>query len=150
VALDEAAILQLGVSADAVCEEVANQMRVGRLRESLLRGGGATSPLRDRSVILVDDGIASGTTMATAVRAVRRARPRHVLIAAPVASPAALHRLDPLVDGVICLHVPRAFTTVEAYHGDVGDVSDGEVIALLAAARLRMGRDQADFRADVR
>ena len=146
VALDEPAIVALGVSADAVCEEVERQARTGRLREALLRGGERSSPLRGRSVVLVDDGIATGATMAAAVRAVRRAAPRHVLVAAPVASPEALWRLDSLVDGVVCLQVPRCFSTVGAYYGDFGDVSDGEAIALLAAARLRSSHALAAVR----
>lgn len=146
VLLDEAAIAGLGVSTDAVCEEIARQIREGRLREALLRGGQAISPVRGRSVVLIDDGIATGATMETAVRAVRRADPRHVLVAAPVASQEALRLLDPLVDGVVCLQVPRCFSAVAAYYGDFGDVSDGEVVGLLAAARLRATHAVADVR----
>jgi putative phosphoribosyl transferase len=146
VALDEPAIMALGLSRAAVSEEVERQMRVGRLREALLRGGERSSPLRGRSVILVDDGVATGGTMAAAVRAVRRAEPRHVLVATPVASPEAVRRLDPLVDGVVCLQVPRSFSAVGAYYGDFRDVSDGEAIALLAAGRRRSTHAAVDAR----
>lgn len=137
VALDESAIVDHGVPADWVCEETHRALQAGRIREALLRAGERALTLRGRSVVLVDEGMATGETMRTAVRAVRRAEPARVIVAAPVASPAALRRLEPLVDAVVCLRIPRGFERVGTYYAEFGGVADGEVVALLAAARAR-------------
>ncbi len=137
ITLDEAAIVARAVPADWVAEETERALRAGRLREALLRGGERPLAFRGRSVVLVDEGIATGETMRTAVRAVRRAEPARLVVAAPVASPAALQRLAPLVEGVVCLRIPRGFERVGMYYTEFGGVADGEVVALLAAARAR-------------
>jgi predicted phosphoribosyltransferase len=122
---------------DDVCDEVAGQLAEARLREALMREGQRSVALAGRTVILVDDGIATGNTMAAAACVVRRARPSRLLVAAPVAAVDALARLRPEVDEIVCLRTPRRFGAVGAYYRNFAPVSDGEVIALLARARVR-------------
>ncbi len=138
VALDDSAIAILGVLPDYLCGEVARQLAAARLREALLREGQRPAPLADRTVILVDDGIATGNTMCAAAHVVGRARPRRLVVATPIAAFDALARLRPCVDEIVCLRAPRQFDAVGALYRDFPPASDGEVIALLARARARM------------
>lgn len=137
VVLESETIAARGVSAAHVCAEVERQLGEARWRETLLREGYPAIALYHRSVILVDDGLASGNTMRAAVRAARHAKPNRVVVAVPVASPDAILSLESLTDGVIALRVPREFSAVGAYYAEFPQVSDGEVAALLAAARAR-------------
>jgi putative phosphoribosyl transferase len=143
VALDEAAIASLGVLPEYLFDEVAAQLAEARLREALLREGCRPVPLAGRTVMVVDDGIATGCTMTAALIAARRARPGRVVLAVPVAAADALARFKGLVDEVVCLRAPRRFAAVGAYYRDFAEVSEGEVIALLARARGRMASEGA-------
>ena len=137
VTLDEKAIEALAVPPDHVLDEITAQLAEARLREALLREGRRPEPLAGRLAIVVDDGIATGNTMSAAVRAVRRTRPRRVVVAVPVAAADALAALRPLVDEVVCLRIPWRFGAVGAFYRQFAEVSDGEVSALLACARVR-------------
>src|SRR5262245_5725496 len=137
VTLDEGAIEALRVPPDYLLDEITAQLAEARLREALLRGGGRPVSLAARAVVVVDDGIATGNTMNAALRAVRRMRPRHIVVAVPVAAMEALTTLRPLVDEVVSLRVPRRFDEVRAFYREFAHVSDGEASALIARARLR-------------
>jgi len=137
MAFDEGAIENLEVSSDYLLGEITAQLAEARLREALLRGGGRPVNLAGRTVVVVDDGIASGNSMSAALRAVRRARPRRVIVAVPVAPMVALTTLRPLVDAVVCLRVPRRFDAVGAFYREFAPASDGEASALIARARMR-------------
>jgi putative phosphoribosyl transferase len=137
IVLDEDALSALGVAPEYVCDEVEAQLREMRLREALLREGRRQVSLADRTVIVVDDGIATGGSMRAALRVVRHGRPRAILIAVPVAPLEVVRQLEPLVDGVVCLQAPRRFHAVGAFYREFSGVSDGEVMALLAGARAR-------------
>ena len=139
VVLDEA-LSALGVAPEYVCDEVETQLREVRLREALLREGRRPVSLADRPVIVVDDGIATGGTVRAALRVVRQGRPRGILLAVPVAPVEVVRLLEPLVDRVVCLHAPRRFDAVGAFYREFAEVSDGEVIALLAEARASSAR----------
>jgi predicted phosphoribosyltransferase len=89
---------------------------------------------------VVDDGIATGGTVRAALEVVRQGRPRGILLAVPVAPAEVVRLLEPLVDRVVCLHAPRRFDAVGAFYHEFPEVSDGEVIALLAEARARSAR----------
>jgi putative phosphoribosyl transferase len=137
VVLDEGAIESLEVSPDYLLDEITAQLAEARLREALLRQGGRPVSLAGRTAIVVDDGIATGNTMSAALRAVRRAHPRRVVLAVPVAAMDALATLRRLVDEVVCLRIPRRFDAVGAFYREFAPVSHGEASALLARARMR-------------
>jgi putative phosphoribosyl transferase len=137
VTLDEGAIETLKVSPDYLLDEITAQLAEARLREALFRQGCRPVSLTGRTVIVVDDGIATGNTVQAALRAVRRMRPRRVVLAVPVAAMDALATLRPLVDEVVCLRVPRGFDAVGEFYREFPPASDGEVSALLARARVR-------------
>ena len=82
-------------------------------------------------MIVVDDGIATGTTVRAALKGLRRARAAVLVLAVPVAPPEAVAALSGEVDRIVCLRTPQAFRAVGLHYGDFRQVSDAEVIALL-------------------
>lgn len=96
---------------------------------------------RDRNVVLVDDGIATGGTIRAAIEALRRAGVRSLLLAVPVAPASAIARLRSSVDSIVCLSTPAFFRAVGLHYRDFEQTSDAEVMALLRKARLGDGGD---------
>ena len=103
-------------------------------REILYRGHRAYPELRERNVIVVDDGIATGATMRAAAQAVRSRDPAKLLIAVPTAPVQAVGLLEEIVDQVICLDTPSPFFAVGNYYVDFGQTTDDEVRGLLNKA----------------
>jgi putative phosphoribosyl transferase len=104
-------------------------------RDALYRGGAARPELTGRNVIVVDDGLATGATMAVAVAAVRAASAAHVVAAAPVAAPDTVAWMRTLVDDVVVLVEPYDFMAVGWFYDDFRATTDDEVIAALEANR---------------
>ncbi len=111
-------------------EEVAHRVR-------LFRGGRSGPSLQGRTVILVDDGIATGGTIRAAIQSLRVAGPRRIVLAVPVAATQSLDELSPLVDEVVCLHSTPELYAIGAWYDDFEQVPDREVIRLLEGSRLR-------------
>jgi putative phosphoribosyl transferase len=103
-----------------------------RRREQAYRGDRPPVALMGRTVVLVDDGLATGSTMRAAVVAVRRSEPAGVVVAVPVGSPSACAALAPQVDELVCLEAPRGFRAVGQAYADFTATSDDEVRAALA------------------
>ena len=106
-------------------------------RRTTYRRGRARLGVAGKSVVVVDDGIATGSTVRAALQALRRMRPARLVLAVPVAPADTLSELSPLVDDVVCLSQPAFFRSVGTYYADFHQVDDEEVIALLDAARSR-------------
>jgi putative phosphoribosyl transferase len=111
-------------------------------RVALFRGGRPPPALAGRTVIVVDDGIATGATIRAAVSAIHPRAPRSVIVAAPVASEPTVDELRALVDDIVCTEVPFEANSIGQWYQDFTQVSDQEVIALLA----RYGRRRAGVR----
>ena len=139
VVLDQDVITTLGVSADYVHDELQTQLREIRLREALLREGRRALPLSDRTVIVVDDAVVTGTTLRASLGAIRRSGPRRLLLAVPVAPANVAIALRSLADRVVCLSTPQRFDGVRAFYRDFEGVADGHVVTLLAEARIVPG-----------
>jgi len=103
-------------------------------RDLAYRRGRPLTPLAHRTVILVDDGLATGSTMKAAVQAVKQHSPARVIVAVPVGAPETCRALRELADEVICARTPTAFSAVGQWYGDFSQTTDEEVIALLDAA----------------
>ncbi len=104
-------------------------------RGAELRPGGAAVDLAGRTVVVVDDGMATGATMRVAVEVVRHQGPRRLVVAVPVAALDAAGAVAPSADRVVCVLTPRDFHAVGQWYADFTQVTDGEVRALLAAPR---------------
>jgi putative phosphoribosyl transferase len=117
---------------EAAIEEVVARERseLGR-RELLYRGDRPLLSVENRIVILVDDGLATGSTMLAAATAVRRQQPKRIVVAVPVAAPETCEQFRHVVDEVVCAITPQPFRAVGIWYDNFGQVSDAEVHALL-------------------
>jgi len=118
---------------DAAIEQVAT--REGnelRRREQKYRGHAGPLPVEGKIVILVDDGIATGSTFSAAVRALRQQGPARIVMAVPVAAADAWDTLRPMVDEAVALLTPADFRAVGQWYEDFGQTTDAEVASLLA------------------
>ena len=133
--LDRATIRHLDIGAAAIDRVLAREARELDRRDRLFRAGRPPLHLHGRPVIVVDDGLATGLTDLAAVRAVRARGAGRVIVAAPVASREAVALLSEEADEVVCASVPDRFLGVGRWYEDFDQVSDDEVLALLARAR---------------
>ncbi|GGX13128.1 alpha/beta family hydrolase [Streptomyces chryseus] len=132
-----------GVGPDeAAAVERAEKAELDR-RARRFRGDRPRLALRGRTVVVVDDGIATGATAAAACEVVRAQGAARVVLAAPVAAPDAVARLSSRADDVVCLSVPAMFRAVGEWYEDFTQTSDEEVVALLARAAGPAGRTAA-------
>lgn len=117
------------VDVDPASFEAVRQRELAELRrrEDAYRGGRTPVPLAGRTVVMVDDGLATGATMRAAVAAVRRSSPAGVVVAVPVGSPHTCADLATQVDEVVCLWAPEAFAAVGQGYADFGATTDDEV-----------------------
>jgi len=130
--LNDDLVATLGLSSeviDAVAER--EQVELER-RERVYRGDRPAPEVRDRTVILVDDGLATGSSMRAAVEAVRQRHPRRIVVAVPAAPRQTCDELRQQVDELVVLRTPHPFYAVGAWYEDFSEVSDDEVRAMLA------------------
>ena len=100
-------------------------------RKALIRAVRPQAPIAGRTVILTDDGIATGATMIAALHWVRRAGAREIIVAVPVGSPDRLDAIRPLCDRLVCLLEPEAFWAIGQFYRDFEQVEDSRVVELL-------------------
>jgi predicted phosphoribosyltransferase len=120
--------------------ERAHQMAEIERRKELFRGSRPAAPVGGRSIIVADDGIATGATLIAALHAVKSQHPAEVIVAVPVASPKALEEVRRLCTEVVCLSAPRLFWSVGQYYADFTSVEDEHVSQLLQAHQLAAER----------
>jgi putative phosphoribosyl transferase len=123
-----------GVSQAQLDEAMAREQRELERREQVYREGRPPTELRGRTVILVDDGLATGATMRAAARAVRQQAPAQVVIAVPVAAAETCRELRPDVDEMVCVATPEPFWGVGMWYQDFAQTTDDEVRDLLSRA----------------
>jgi len=122
------------ISQSIVEETTEAELQELHRREQLYRGSRHPPVVRDQTVILVDDGLATGSTMRVAVAALKQQKPRHTIVAVPVAAPESCDELEAEVDEVICAQKPRPFSAVGHFYEHFEQITDHEVRELLARA----------------
>jgi len=124
-----------------LAQERRHQLAEIARRKKLFRGVRPQAPVAGRSVIVTDDGIATGSTMIAALQTVKTQNPHEVLVAVPVASPDRLAEVRHWCDGVVCLLAPEEFWAIGQFYEDFTQVEDEEVVQILRefapTARLR-------------
>lgn len=121
----------LGIDPQYVKDEIKLQMKTLKARRRQYSQIRAPIPVQGRVVIVVDDGLATGATMMSALKAVRQHHPQRLVCAIPVASPDALAQIKPLADEMVCLHAPEDFMAVAQFYQQFPQVDDAQVMASL-------------------
>lgn len=133
--LDAAAIARLGVTPEHLQAVVRQESAELQRRLRAYRGDHPPVDVAGRTVIVVDDGMATGVTVRAAIRSLKARGPRTVVIAAPVCAAESARELLSEVDAIVCAHSPEDFAAVGTWYGDFSQTSDDEVRALLALTR---------------
>lgn len=141
--IDPMAGLYPGVTPDYI--ERAAQAQVAEIdrRVRAYRDGWPPLDVSGKVVIVVDDGIATGSTVMASLRSLRKQNPAELVLAVPVAPPASIARLQAEADRIVVLETPEPFFAVGQWYQEFEQVSDAEVIGLLARARERTGTSPA-------
>jgi putative phosphoribosyl transferase len=126
-----------GMDDEALARETARQFAEVERRALLYREGRAPVSLAGKTVIIVDDGVATGSTCQAACESARRAEAARVIVALPVGAAESIDELVRLADGVVCLETPSGFSSVGEWYINFGQTTDAEVVALLASAAAR-------------
>jgi putative phosphoribosyl transferase len=132
--LNEEVIRMFGLTEQSIAEVAAQEQRELERRERVYRKDRPTLEVGGRTVILVDDGLATGSTMNAAVLAVRAQHPRELIVAVPVGTRESCEALRGQVDEVVCLSTPESFGAVSDWYDDFTQTTDEEVLELLAGA----------------
>lgn len=127
----------LGLHTSDIEKQVPEQLQEIERRRKLYLGDRAPLSTEGRTVVVIDDGIATGTTVRAGLRALRQRNPKRLILAVPVAPPETVSELRAEVDDLVCLEQPTSFGAIGFFYRDFHQVEDNEVISLLAeAARL--------------
>ena len=143
VVLNDDVLRALGVSGRTVSEVAERERAELRRRDQIYRGGRPIPDLTDRTVILVDDGLATGASMRAAIHAARQLGPARVVVAVPTAPASVCEELAHRVDELRCVQTPSPFFAVGASYQNFEQVSDEEVRALVRAATPSRGPARA-------
>jgi putative phosphoribosyl transferase len=137
VFVNEGVVQMFGVTDSDIEQEKARQMAEIQRRSRLIRHVLPKTPLKDRLVIVTDDGVATGATMQAALWAVRQEKPQRLIAAMPVASEEAIDRLAADADEIICLRQPAYFYAVGQFYIQFTQIEDEEVLRILEAEYTR-------------
>jgi len=137
--LNEDVVGALSLSTKVIDAVAAREEKELERRERIYRGAHTPPDVRERTVILVDDGLATGSTMRAAVAALRKQRPARIVVAVPVAAAETCEEFKTEVDETVCAATPRMFNGVGRWYEDFSQTSDDEVHELLAQARTCVG-----------
>ncbi len=137
VAINESEVAAIGLTSVWLEAEIRHQEEEIARRIELYRSGAPLPVIRDRPVIVVDDGVATGLTMLAALRTLRNQGARVVVMATPVIPPTTLDRLRPECDEAVFICAPEPFYAVGMFYEDFEQVEDDEVIRLLSTKQPR-------------
>lgn len=129
--LDSEIVGAVGISEVEIELVTARERHELERRERAYRGGRTPLPVEGQTVILVDDGIATGSSIQVAITALRQMNPFRLVVAVPVAPASTCRRLKPAVDNFICVRMPTSFVAIGQFYEDFSQVSDQTVTGLL-------------------
>lgn len=132
--IDSDIVAALHIPSDRIENETRRELLELARRERLYRGDRPPLDFARKTVIVVDDGLATGSSMAAAIEVIRRHKPARIVLAIPVAPLDTLERFRPVVDELVYLETPEPFGAVGYWYFDFAQVSDDEVVALLEHA----------------
>ena len=138
VIFDQQLVAGLGVPKSYLVAETKRQRAEIRRRMAAYRGDRPAPDLREKSVVLADDGVATGATMRAAIQALQAVEPKELIVALPVGPPETIQELAGMVDRMVCLHTPALFWAAGGFYLDFSQTSDAEVIELLQSAYKTM------------
>ena len=130
--LNDQLVERLGIPEQMIDAVAARELQELARRERRYRGGRPPPDVRGRTVILVDDGLATGATMHAAIEALRQQKPTRIVVAVPTASPETCEEMKTKADDVICAITPAPFQAVGRWYQDFSQTTDEEVEALLS------------------
>jgi predicted phosphoribosyltransferase len=133
--LNEDVVRSLNISRETIESVEKTQSEELKRREQLYRGNRPGLDVRDLTILLVDDGLATGATMRAAVQALRRQKPVSIIVAVPAAAPEACEELGEEADDIVCAITPDPFFSVGSWYQDFSQTTDEEVSQLLYLAR---------------
>jgi predicted phosphoribosyltransferase len=132
--LNEDVVQALNISDEVIDAVTAEEKQELERREHLYRAGRPYPEVQGRTVILVDDGLATGSTMRAAVAALRKQHPAHIVVAVPVGAPETCMELRRIADEIVCVRMPEPFYAVGMWYQDFSQTTDDEVRDLLEQA----------------
>jgi predicted phosphoribosyltransferase len=133
--LNTSLLRRLHVPPEAVDAVAAKELRELERREQAYRGSQPPPSVRGKTVILVDDGLATGASMNAAAAALRRQEPARIVVAVPVGAPSTCEGFGAVVDEVVCAEMPEPFVAVGQWYDDFSQTTDDEVREILRRAR---------------
>ncbi len=139
VELNRSIISASAISKTSIDNEVSVQKKEIARRVELYRKGRGIAPLEGKTVILVDDGVATGATLKAAIATLRREKTGRLVVAIPVAPPETAGELERMADEFICIETPSNFMAVGAHYQDFIQVTDEEVVRLLRQSAAGAG-----------
>jgi putative phosphoribosyl transferase len=131
IIVNEEALALAGVTQAYLEQQTQHELAEIERRRELYLKGRRRVPLEDRTLIVVDDGVATGASVRAALKALRRRHPRKLILAIPVAPLDTVERLNQEADEVVCLETPEPFYAISLHYGDFHQVPDNEVVRLL-------------------
>ena len=138
VVIDERAT---GIPKDYIESESERILKVLEEKFKLFMGDRKSTDLKNRTVIIVDDGVATGNTIMATINAVKKNYPKKIIVAVPVSPIESARKLSVMVDEFICLQIPKVFFGVGQFYEDFSQVSDEEVIEYLKKNQLSLNLD---------
>lgn len=134
IVINDKVVQELGIPDEMIDAVAEREKRELERRERAYRGNRSAPYVRDHTVILIDDGLATGSTMRAAVAALRKQQPARIVIAVPISAPSTCDELGSEVDEIVCAITPEPFYAVGLWYVNFSQTTDEEVYDLLERA----------------